>query len=230
MTSPRSTRLGHVSSDLCRVSALLLGLATAAAAAPSIARRDDTGTIVGRVRGGEERHPSVRVLGESYGASVGADGFFRLTNLPAGRHTLLIRGYYCDAVELPATVRAGSVDSITVELSCPPIPCPKPDKADPGCVVPDPDQRAKVGSACEVHHGQRLRLDIVPIHHGIVSFVPGRNSPDERKRFPNAWPWAGGGCVVGPQKFTEVAYCPECRLAYQLDSQRPGVTRGRQGR
>jgi hypothetical protein len=91
----------------------------------------------------------------------------------------------------------------------------------------------EVGSRCEVHHGQRLLLDIVPIHHGIDTFVPGRNSEDERKRFPNAWPWAGGGCVVGPQKFTEVAYCRECRAAYQWDSLRQRVTRTlpwRQGR
>ena len=166
MITPQSTRLRHVSSDLCRVSVLLLALTAAAAAAPSIARRDDTGAIVGHVRG----------------------------------------------------------------PSCPPIPCPNPDKADPGCVVPDPDQRAKVGSRCEVHHGQRLRLDIVPIHHGIVSWVPGRNSEDERERFPNAWPWVGGGCVVGPQKFTEVAYCPECRAAYQWDKLRQEVTHRRQGR
>ena len=73
----------------------------------------------------------------------------------------------------------------------------------------------------------------MPIHHGIVTWVPGRNSPDERKRFPNAWPWAGGGCVVGPEKFTEVAYCPECRAAYQWDRLRQGLTRtqpSRQGR
>ena len=233
MITPRSTRLRHVSSHLCGVSVLLLALATAAAAVPSSARFDDTGSIVGRVRGPEERHPWVIVVGEPYSASVGADGFFRLTSLPAGRHTLLIRGYYCDAVELPVTVRAGIVDSIAVELLCPPIPCPKPDKADPGCVVPDPDQRAKVGSRCEVHHGERLRLDLVPIHYGFVTFIPGRNSEDERKRFPNAWPWAGGGCVAGPQKFTEVAYCRECRVAYQWDDLRQRVMRTlhwRQGR
>jgi hypothetical protein len=147
MITPRSTRLRRVSSDLCRVSVLLLALATAAAAAPSSTPLDDTGTIVGRVRGAEDRYPRVRVLGGAYraSASVGADGYFRLTSLPAGRHTLLILGDYCDAVELPVTVRAGRVDSIAVDLSCPPIPCPNPDKADPGCVVPNPDQRARVG-------------------------------------------------------------------------------------
>jgi hypothetical protein len=99
----------------------------------------------------------------------------------------------------------------------PAIPCPKADRADPGCVAPDPHQRARVGSRCEVHHEQRLRLDLVPIHFGIATFIPGRNGPDELERYPNAWPWVGGGCVIGPQKFAEVAYCRRCRIAYQWE-------------
>jgi hypothetical protein len=106
-----------------------------------------------------------------------------------------------------------AVGSIVVNLTCP-----------PGGVLSDPNQRAMVGTRCEVHHGEHLRLGLVPIHYGLVTIIPGRNDPGERRRFPNAWPWAGGGCVIGPQRFTEVAYCRECRLAYEWDSVRRVVT------
>ena len=72
---------------------------------------------------------------------------------------------------------------------------------------------------------ERLRLDLVPIHYGIATFIPGRNGEHKLKRFPNAWPWAGGGCVSGPQKFTEVAYCRECRVAHYWENLRLGMIR-----
>ena len=217
MITRRCTHPRHLASALGPTCLLLLALATAAEAASSNPRPNATGAIVGRVLGPEEPDRWVIVVGEPYGAPVGADGFFRLPSLPAGRHTLLIHGDRCDAVEVPVLVRAGMVASIDVDLPCPPTLCPKADKGNPECVLPDPHQRSRVGSRCEVHHGQRLRLDLVPIHFGIFSVIPGRNSEDERSRFPNAWPWAGGGCVVGPQKLTEVAYCRACRITYRWE-------------
>jgi hypothetical protein len=165
---------------------------------------------VGRVHGPLERHPGVRVIGEGYGADVGGDGTFRLQNLPAGRYTLLIRGYYCDDVQVPVTVRAGFVDSIDVELTCSKIPCPHPDKADPGCIYRDPVLRARVGTPCEVHPRSRLRLDVVPIRYSIV----GCAVPGDARRYPNASVCFSGGCVLQPQRWAEVAYCPSCRTAF----------------
>ena len=50
MITPRSTRLRRVSSDLCRVSVLLLALATAARSRALEHLSAATGMIVGRVR------------------------------------------------------------------------------------------------------------------------------------------------------------------------------------
>jgi hypothetical protein len=213
----RCTHPRHLASALGPACLLLLALAAAAEATPSNPRSNATGAIVGRVLGPEEPDRWVIVVGEPYAAPVGADGFFRLHNLPPGRYRLLIEGDRCGAVEAPVLVRAGMVATIDVDLPCPPISCPKADKRNPECVLPDPHQRSRVGSRCEVHHGQRLRLDLVPIHYGDLSFIPGRNREDERSRFPNAWPWAGGGCVIGPQRFTEVAYCRACRITYRWE-------------
>jgi len=217
LITSRCTHPRNLASALGPTCLLLLALATAAESAPSNPGPNAPGAIVGRVLGPQEPDRWVIVVGEPYAAPVGSDGFFRLHNLPPGRYRLLIEGDRCGAVEAPVLVRAGTVATIDVDLPCPSLTCPKADKRNPNCILPDPHQRARVGSRCEIHHGQRLRLDLVPIQHGIVTFIPGRNDEDERSRYPNAWPWQGGGCVVGPQKLTEVAYCRVCRFRYQWE-------------
>lgn len=169
------------------------------------------GTVEGRIRCIAARHPWVILVGEGYGASVDSNGFFRIPSLPEGRHTLLIRGYYCDEVQLPIHVRAGETESVEVERHCSRIPCTIPDQADPGCILKDSSESARAGKACEVH-ARPLRLDIVPIHYGIVGCNVGTNG-DSRK-FPNARVCYSGGCVVGPQRWAEVACCDKCRAAY----------------
>jgi len=208
--TPRSTRPRHASDALRHAFALLLAFVSPAAPAPSSLGHDGVGAIVGRVHCPEARNAWVIVIGESFGAEVGADGFFRLTGLPAGRHTLLIRGYYCDDVQRTITVRAGVVDSIDVAITCSNIPCPNPDKADPGCIARNPEEQARVGTRCEVHPRERLRLDVVPIQYNIV----GCGEPSDPRRFPNARLCWSGGCVVRPQRWTEVAYCKQCRAAF----------------
>ena len=79
-------------------------------------------------------------------------------------------------------------------------------------VASSPEQRARVGKPCEVHPKQRLKLDVVPIHHGIVGFLPSGGDP--RTQFPNAHVVASFGCVVGFERWAEVASCPDCRLAF----------------
>jgi len=144
-------------------------------------------------------------------ARVDSDGMFMLTGVPAGRYVLRVRGFYCDRIDLPVSVRAGAVDSVDVDLRCSPIPCQKLDKADPGCILKDPDQRAKVGSPCEVHPYSRLQLDVVPISYGFVSHPAGYDS-----RFPNARVVYSAGCVIGRERWAEVAYCWNCRAAFYL--------------
>src|SRR5215510_2231816 len=83
----------------------------------------------------------------------------------------------------------------------------------PDCVRRDADERARVGTFCSVHPGERLRPDIVRIHFGIVGYTPGLNV-EEAKQFPNARVWESAGCVIGRPYFAEVAYCPECRRVW----------------
>lgn len=76
----------------------------------------------------------------------------------------------------------------------------------------DPEERAKVGSACQVHPKRRLRLDVVPIHYGIASFQAA--SGNEWKEFPNARVVRSMGCVIGRERWAEAAWCPDCRAAF----------------
>lgn len=79
----------------------------------------------------------------------------------------------------------------------------------------NPGQRARVGTRCEIHRWTRLKLDLVPVHYGFVGYTPGLGG-DERFEFPNAHPWSSGGCVDHGIVFAEVAYCTECRAAWNL--------------
>ena len=207
----RRNGLGAVASAL-RACAALVALVSLANAGPAGHESSDgSGSVEGHIQCVAGRHPWVIVVGWGYGAPVDSNGYFQIPSLPAGRHTLLIRGYYCDEVRLPIQVRAGAADFVEVELRCSKLPCPIPDKADPGCILEDPWDTAHVGKPCEVH-GRPLRLDIVPIQYGIAGCNVGANG-DSRK-FPNARVCYSGGCVFGPQRWAEVAYCDKCRAAY----------------
>lgn len=213
MQTRSPNRLASVLRSACATT--LFSVALAQTSSAGRASPDSLGTLMGHVRCRDDRHAVVIVVrngGRIASADIGPDGTFFLGGVPAGRHTLLLRGDYCGPVELPVTVRAGGVDSIDVELPCKPIPCPKLDKSDPGCIAPNLEERAKVGSACELHKKSRLRLDVVPLSFGIVSFEPG--GPEARKRYPNARVVSSMGCVVGVERWGEVAYCPECRAAF----------------
>jgi hypothetical protein len=108
-------------------------------------------------------------------------------------------------------VRDGATEWVDVELRCSKIPCPNPDRADPDCILKDPDQAARAGKMCEVH-ARPLRLGVVPIQYGIVGCAVGANG--DSRQFPNARVCYSGGCVVGPHRWAEVAYCDKCRAAY----------------
>lgn len=211
----RSTGQGRLASLIGGACVCLLGASLASASPGRHAGSDSLGTLMGHVRVREERRAEVLLIrnGRRIGtARVESDGTFLLSGVPAGRHTLLVRGYYCGPVELPVSVRVGAEEWIDVDLPCSAIPCPKLDKSDPGCIFPNPEERARVGSACQVHPKRRLRLDVVPIHYGFASFLPAGG--DAPKQFPNARVVCPMGCVVGVERWTEVAYCQECRVAF----------------
>jgi hypothetical protein len=61
---------------------------------------------------------------------------------------------------------------------------------------------------CSLHRVQ-LREDVVPIAYGLIRLSPEYSKA--ARRFPNASTTMGGGCLVGPQRWAKVRFCPECR-------------------
>lgn len=175
-------------------------------------QKPGTGAVIGQVTrsDGPAGHATIDAPAARVGTIAEPDGSFRLAGLPPGRHVLKVRSWYCGSREVEVTVRADDVAMIRVALDCQPIPCLKRDPADPKCIVPNPEERARVGQRCEVHRFVRLRLDHVKVHHGIVGYSPG-TSGEERKKFPNARLWWSGGCVDDGIPWTEVAFCDQCR-------------------
>lgn len=203
-----ASRLGRA------VGMLLLGATIAGAAPPWPVDPDSVGTLEGHLRW-EGRDPVVILSRDGWrlgDARVSRDGTFLLDRVPAGRHTLVVRGRGCLDVQVPVAVKVGEVTWIELDLPCPPYPCRRLDKSDPGCIARDPRERARVGRACEVHPKQRLKLDVVPIHFGIVGFLPSGGDP--RTQFPNAHVVVSAGCVVGFERWAEVAWCRDCRMAF----------------
>lgn len=203
-----ASRLGRA------VGMLLLGATIAGASPPWPVDPDSVGTLEGYLRW-EGRDPVVILSRDGWrlgDARVSPDGTFLLGGVPAGRHTLVVRGMDCLEVQVPVVVKAKEVTWIELDLPCPPYPCRKLDKSDPGCIARSPEERARVGKACEVHPKRRLRLDVVPIHFGISGFVPAGGDP--RKQFPHAGVVASFGCVVGFERWAEVAWCQDCRAAF----------------
>jgi len=198
---------------------LLVTVATLAIGQPRIEPAHPTGAVTGRIVRSDGPKYDVHVTDQATwrDTTTGADGTFRLERVPVGEHLFRIVSNYCDVQLIPVTVRAGQVARLEVELACRPRPCPKPDRADPTCVVENPEQRERVGTVCEVHRGTKLKLDLVPIHYGIVGYTPGLGG-DERKIFPNARPWWSSGCMDTGQRWAEVAYCRDCRAVYALRS------------
>jgi hypothetical protein len=199
----------------CRAALPLVAFASIVSADPRPVPDGPTGTVSGRIVRSDGPKYDIHVIDQETWMSVitRTDGTFRFERLPVGSHLFRIRSDWCGVQLVPVTVRADQVSTLEICLTCKPRPCPKPDRADPTCIVENPAERARVGRRCEVHPGTRLQLDLVEIHHGIASYVPGMGG-DERQRFPNARPWWGGGCVDHGIPFTEVAYCSECRKAY----------------
>jgi hypothetical protein len=196
------------------VGMLLLGATISGAAPPWPVDPDSVGTLEGHLRW-QGRDPVVILSRDGWrlgDARVSPDGTFLLAGVPAGRHALVVRGRDCLEVQVPVLVKAKEVTWIELDLPCPPYPCRKLDKSDPGCIARYPELRARLGKPCEVHPKRRLELDVVPIHYGIAGFHPSGGDP--RTQFPNAHVVASFGCVIGFERWAEVTYCQDCRRAF----------------
>ncbi len=72
-------------------------------------------------------------------------------------------------------------------------------------------EKAMVGDKCKVH-GEKLKLDVVPILYGKLMIDEDYMHAQE-KQFPNANTRFLGGCIVEETTEAEVLYCPKCRDA-----------------
>jgi hypothetical protein len=219
VSSRCSARLRPALHAVCRTAVLLAAAVLVGSARPRANPGEPTGAVTGRIARSDGPKYDVHVIDQVTWMTVitRPDGTFRLELLPVGDHLFRIRSDYCEVQLIAVTVRAGQVSTLEVELACKPRPCPKPDRADPTCIVENPEQRQRVGTFCEVHRGTKLKLDIVPIHYDIVGYTPGLGR-DERNVFPNARPWWSAGCVDRGQRWAEVAYCNVCRAIFELRS------------
>ena len=101
---------------------LLLGVTGAGAAPPWHVNPDSVGTLEGHLRW-EGREPVVILSRDGWrlgDARVSPDGTFLLDKVPAGRHTLVVRGRDCFDVQVPVVVKVGEVTWIELDLPCPP--------------------------------------------------------------------------------------------------------------
>jgi carboxypeptidase family protein len=176
-----------------------------------------SGKIVGRVtKGGKPyAYANVILLGTRVGTQTNEDGWFRLERVPAGKQELQVQAIYCDKQSVTVSVRSGRPDTLAVELCCPFLGCAEASKEDlaPECFRPNPDERRRVGWPCLVHPWCALTPDTVRIAYGYQLARPGF-AEIKRHSFPNAAMSWDGGCVVGLAAFTEVAYCRDCRRAF----------------
>jgi hypothetical protein len=72
-------------------------------------------------------------------------------------------------------------------------------------------EKARIGERCPVH-GEKLKLDTVPILYGIL-MIDEDYLEAEKTLFPNANTRVFGGDLVQEETKAEVLYCPKCREA-----------------
>ena len=105
--------------DLVRGGATPLVAFLALVLAPPLAAQE-TGAVAGRVIAGDTQRPldgvQVFVAGTQIGGLTGEDGSFRLTEVPAGEHTVQARLLGYATAERTVTVEAGQTTTLTFEL------------------------------------------------------------------------------------------------------------------
>jgi hypothetical protein len=186
------------------------GATGAQPAAPRTPAAVDHGSIVGTVKTGAipAAGASVVILSPRRGARAGPDGSFRFDDLPPGPLQLRINLLGCPSTTADVIVTAGEEETVQIELECLQLFCrDRANVASPGCFVPNPFERARVGQPCRVHPNETLAADTVRIVYGFEN-MPGTA---ERDLFPNAGTFTSGGCIVGQAGFGEVAFCGACR-------------------
>src|SRR3954470_6506291 len=112
-----------VNQRLGRVLALILSMLWICGAARLVDAQSATGAVTGRVsdaRGGDGI-PGVSVLveGTRLGAVSGSDGRYRVANVPAGTHTLVVRrvGYASSRHEVVVTAGSDATQDVRLQAS-----------------------------------------------------------------------------------------------------------------
>ena len=153
-------------------------------------------------------YANVAVLHARVGTMTDTAGRFVLSRVPIGEIEVRAQIVHCYASTRTLTTRLGIIDTLSFEMSCPRKECYDPTLYAAHCVLPNPEEMARVGKPCEVHHQVALAADTVSgCPQGLTTKRP---RFEVGKNFPNASTcWRQG--VPDPHAFAEVAYCSACR-------------------
>lgn len=177
-----------------------------------------SGTIVGlvTVEGEAAYGANILVVGTRIGSMIREDGWFSLDHVPAGKKSLIVDHPGCERQLINTVVVPGRADTVLIALSCPLLRCAKESKErlTAGCFQPNPEEQLRVGMRCQLHRSIRLVPDTVRIGYGLRVMNPDFIAA-EHDSFPNARMQWDGGCVLAYPAFTNVAYCGECRRAFE---------------
>lgn len=125
-------------------------------------------------------------------------GEFVFDGIQPGRYELTATFLGAETHKEQLLIRPGEEKGIHITLGV--HRCPDPVKRLSG------EEKRKT-PYCSIH-GEKLRLDVVPIEYGLVM-----KADDASAEYPNAHWIYYGGCVADCYKKAEVRYCSECRKA-----------------
>ena len=180
--------------------------------------RPTSGAIVGRVmtNGNPAAFVYVGVPGAEVWTLSQEDGCYRLEGIPDGQQILVVGNPFWDRQRHVLSIQPGHTDTLAFDLvghaSCREVDVAHL-SADCLCFQPNPSERERVGARCQVHRECPLAADTIRIQYtDCLSQV--YVDPAEPDSFPNARVvWFGGASFQRGPRFTEVAYCRECREA-----------------
>jgi hypothetical protein len=169
--------------------------------------------VFGRVTmAGVPHEANVILLGTRLGAFAWEDGAFLLERAPVGNQVLQFASLGARTKQVPVVIRAVVTDTVAVDLEDD-LPCFHAKSFTAPCFRLNGEELRRVGTRCRVHPWRALRADTVRIAYGY-SITRNGFGKAHAERFPNANESWDGGCEVHYQSFTNVAYCPDCRRAY----------------
>lgn len=189
-----------------------IGFERAAAAAAESSKTDSSSAfmLVGKVTWRGQPLEAAWVASDQGGATADKDGLFEFGPVHPGPIRLRVIHLPCDLAWFDVVAEKG--DTVQVEPPCPMLLCREEGPAGPGCFSPNLAERERVGTTCPIHPRNHLEADTVSVDIGLTASNPSHMRA-RSEQFPNARSSWGGGCVIQTAIYTEVAFCPACRVA-----------------